>query len=116
VVDPLEIASKRLVFDTVENLYKEYKEENPGSPISKSSFQRIKKDFSCIKAKGEVDGCCICLDKSPEISADLSFVKNQHQDMVKKTCRAIRSILHNLPKGTYFIFTLLLFRSLSNNF
>jgi hypothetical protein len=96
---PKVVETRRLLFDSVSNIYKDYTSKNEETPVSKTSFFRIKKELGCFRAKGEVDGCHVCLPDKRELSAEEIFIRNQHKILVKKTCRAIRAIREHLPKG-----------------
>jgi hypothetical protein len=43
--------TRHLLFDSVSNLYREFKEDHPQSPISKTKFQMIKKTMGCVRAE-----------------------------------------------------------------
>jgi hypothetical protein len=93
------IVSKRLLFDSLSNLYEKFKTENLEYQVSKSSFVNVKKALGCCRAKGIIDGCNICLpEKYPLTEAEL-FVRDQHTALVRKSCRAIRTIRDFLPHG-----------------
>jgi hypothetical protein len=98
---PRENEVKRLLFDSTRKVYKEFRTENPDCPISLTSFQRIKKRLNCIRAKGEVDACCICCSEFKDKSKIQKFVYSQHVQLVRKAVRAIRTIIDLLLKGFY---------------
>jgi hypothetical protein len=88
----------------VRRIYKDFKEKNPDSKLGKSSFIKIKKNMGCHRAKGVVDGCCICLPEKQFSTPEEKFVMDQHKILFRKTCRAIRAIREFLPRGYFFFF------------
>jgi hypothetical protein len=93
------IVTKRLLFDSLSNLYDKFKMENPNCEVSKSSFISMKKALGFCRAKGVVDGCSICLPEKYPLTDGERFVRDQHIELVRKSCRAIRTIRDFLPRG-----------------
>jgi hypothetical protein len=98
---PKTIQTKRLVFDSSNHLFTQFQEEYPECKMSKSTFINIEKAMGCCKAKGIVDGCSICLSQKEPFSQMDMFLRNQHQKLVKQSCRAIRVIREFLPRGLF---------------
>jgi hypothetical protein len=89
---PRIIESKRLIFDPIRNLYKVFNKENADVAVSLGTFQNIKKNLNCTKAKGLVDACPLCVqDKN-------SNSYKEHINFAIKNSRVIRNILNSLPE------------------
>jgi hypothetical protein len=100
-----------MIYDTTTHMYTDFKIQYPEEKISESSFYRIKKEMKCEKSKGLVDCCYICLGMYDENNAEEKFIRDQHLILVKKSSRALNTILNYLPKSLIFLFCLKLYNS-----